>query len=86
MFNIGFITSNIGAVFGGLFVVYIIAYIVYAIQSHTTKEPNIIEKIIGLQVVQDDGTPLSRNLAIKRFSYKWGSILIPTILGSIINP
>lgn len=86
MFNIWFITTNIGAVFGWLFVVYIIAYIIYAIRSHTTEEPNIIEKIIGLQVVQDDGTPLSRNLAIKRFGYKWGSILIPTILGSIINP
>lgn len=86
MFNIGFITSNIGTVFGILFVIYIIAYIVYAIQSHTTQEPNIIEKIIGLQVVQDDGTPLSKQLAIKRFGYKWGSILIPTILGSIINP
>jgi len=86
MFNVGFITDNIGTVFGVIFVGYLIAYIVYAIKSHTTKEPNIIEKIIGLQVVQDDGTPLSRNLAIKRFSYKWGSILIPTILGSIINP
>jgi len=59
---------------------------VYAIKSHTTKEPNIIEKIIGLQVVQDDGTPLDRKLAIKRFGYKWGSILVPTILGSIIHP
>gem|GEM_PF-502536 len=86
MFSIGVITSNIGVVFGGLFVVYIIAYIVYIIRSHTTQEPNIIEKAIGLQVVQDDGTPLSRNLAIKRFGYKWGSLLVPTILGSLINP
>lgn len=86
MFNIWFVTSNIGAIFGIIFIGYLIAYIVYAIKSHTTKEPNIIEKIIGLQVVQDDGTPLDRKLAIKRFGYKWGSILVPTILGSIIHP
>jgi len=86
MFGIGFITSNIGAVFGGIFVVYLIGYIVYAIRSHTTQEPNVIEKIIGLQVVQDDGTPLDRKLAIKRFGYKWGSLLLPMILGSLIHP
>ncbi len=86
MFGLGFITSNIGIVFGLLFVIYLVAYIVYSIGSHTTQEPNLIEQAIGLQVVSDDGTPLDIKLAIKRFFYKWGSLLVPTILGILIHP
>jgi hypothetical protein len=71
MLSLGFITKNIGIVFGLFFVLYLIGYIVYSIQSHTTQEANIIEKTIGLQVVMDDGTPLTKKLAMKRFAYKW---------------
>jgi multidrug efflux pump len=86
MLSLGFITKNIGIVFGMLFVVYLISYIVYSIQSYTMKEANIIEQTIGLQVVMDDGAPLTKKLAIKRFAYKRWSLLLPTILGSIISP
>jgi hypothetical protein len=39
-----------------------------------------------LQVVMDDGAPLTKKLAMKRFAYKWWSLLLPTILGSLISP
>jgi len=86
MFGLGFVTNNIGVISSILFVIYLVGYIVYSIRSHTTQEPNLIEQTIGLQVVSDDGTPLDRKLAIKRFVYKWGSLLMPTILGSLIHP
>lgn len=86
MFNLWFITGNIGPIFSVLLLVYIVAYIVYIIHTNTTKEPNIIEKTIWLQVVQDDGQPLTRTLAIRRFVYKRWSMIGPMVLWSLIHP
>lgn len=57
----------------------------YGVQCNLQWTPWVVEKLMKLQLTNQQGTALNKKQLIKRVFFKWGPLIMPALLGAVLS-